>query len=245
MFLLPLAGENARESMPRARGELPPRPLNWIWVYDGHWLLQLMLYLLAAALAAWALRPPRWQVFAVAAALAALNFEPFFETLFGLQVETLMLLLLAICLIALQRGRDPVAGVGLAVCGMLKIYPAFLLLYLLVKRRWAAIGWCAGASLLIAVACGSSWSSGTCRWTLPAATWESVASPTGSTATRRVGCCDSRTRALRPAEMASSLWRAAQESVAPSTRISSPLMWAASSEARKAIRLATVSGPRG
>ena len=38
--------------------------------------------------------------------------------------------------------------------------------------------------------------------------------------------------------------RKVQDSVAPSTRSATPLMWAASAEARKAIVLATVSGPR-
>lgn len=136
MLLLPVAGDGAGR-----------------WVYDGHWLLQLVLYLLAAALAAWALRPPQWRAFAATAAVVALHFEPFFETLFGLQVDTLVLLLLVICLIALQRRREPVAGVSLALCGMLKVYPAFLVAYLIVKRSWVAIGWCAVACVVIVAAC--------------------------------------------------------------------------------------------
>ena len=42
-----------------------------------------------------------------------------------------------------------VAGAALAVCVMLKVYPAFLLAYLLVRRRWRALVACLGGMVLL------------------------------------------------------------------------------------------------
>jgi hypothetical protein len=118
-------------------------------VYYYHWGLQILLYLVAAGLAAQILRGSRPSLFFVAAGLLAWNFEPFFETLWRLQIETPLLLLLAVALWGLRRGRDGVAGVALGVAVMLKIYPAFLLAYLVVRRRWRAIAFCAATMVLV------------------------------------------------------------------------------------------------
>jgi hypothetical protein len=121
-------------------------------IYQLHWLLQLVVFLLTVAVIVVALagRRPGW--YALAAAALALNFEPFFETLFRLQIELPLLLLFTLCLLAFMRGRDGLAGAALALCAMLKIYPAFLLLYFCVKRRWAVVAWCMATMGLIQVA---------------------------------------------------------------------------------------------
>jgi hypothetical protein len=121
-------------------------------VYYVHWALQILVYLLTAALLVIALagRRPGW--YAMAAAVLILNFEPFFETLFRLQIELPLLLLFTLCLLAGIKGRDGLAGAALALCAMLKIYPAFLLLYFCVKRRWAVVAWCLATMALIQVA---------------------------------------------------------------------------------------------
>lgn len=121
-------------------------------VYQLHWLLQILVFLLTVAMIVIALagRRPGW--YALAAAALALNFEPFFETLFRLQIELPLLLLFTLCLVAFKKGRDGLAGAALAICAMLKIYPAFLLLYFCVKRRWAVVAWCIATMGLIQLA---------------------------------------------------------------------------------------------
>jgi hypothetical protein len=122
-------------------------------VYHVHWLLQILFYLLTVVAIVVALEGRRAGWYALVAALLALNFEPFFETLFRLQLELPLLLLLTLCLLSLMKGKDALAGAALAVCTMLKIYPAFLLIYFCIKRKWAAVGWCLATMVLIQVAC--------------------------------------------------------------------------------------------
>src|SRR5262245_12041938 len=115
-----------------------------------HWLLQIALYLLAVVLTVIALRPRHPLRFALVAAIVALNFAPFFETLYGLQVETVLLLLFAVALLALRQGHEVAAGLALGLAAMLKVYPIFLLLYLGVARRWRAVaGFVAAAALAL------------------------------------------------------------------------------------------------
>ncbi|MET1081512.1 MAG: glycosyltransferase family 87 protein [Burkholderiales bacterium] len=121
-------------------------------VETGHWALQIALYLLTVMLTVVALRPRQPLRFAIVATIVALNFAPFFETLYGLQVETELLLLVAVALLALLRGHEVLAGVALGVAGMLKLYPIFLLLYLGLARRWRAVaGFLAAAAAALAV----------------------------------------------------------------------------------------------
>ena len=115
-----------------------------------HWLLQIALYVLAVMLTVVALRPRHPLRFALVAAIVALNFAPFFETLYGLQVETVLLLLLAVALLALRQGYEFAAGLALGLAAMLKVYPILLLLYLGVARRWRAVaGFAAAAALAL------------------------------------------------------------------------------------------------
>jgi alpha-1,2-mannosyltransferase len=107
----------------------------------AHFLAQLVLYLGAAALlvrvlARDARSPGR---FALLAAVVALTFGPFLETLQGLQIETAILALLAVGLLAIDRGQDALLGAALGAATVLKVYPGFLLLFLVAQRRWRAV----------------------------------------------------------------------------------------------------------
>ena len=80
-----------------------------------------------------------------------LNFEPFFETLYGLQVETALLLLVAASFWFYLRRQDALAGVFLAVAAMLKLYPGFLVLAFLLERRFRAAAWFVGTCVGILI----------------------------------------------------------------------------------------------
>jgi alpha-1,2-mannosyltransferase len=111
------------------------------------------LYLAAVALLLWALAPrSRIRTFVLLGLVLALNFEPFFETLWRLQLETPILALLALGLVRLVRGRDAPLGAAIGAAAMLKLYPAFLAAYLLVRSRWRALGVLAGTAALIGLA---------------------------------------------------------------------------------------------
>lgn len=73
-----------------------------------------------------------------------------------LQVGNFHLIAVALCLlcwVALEEGRDGVAGVLLAVALLAKIFPGLLGVLLLVNRRWRAVGaTAASAAALVALA---------------------------------------------------------------------------------------------
>jgi hypothetical protein len=121
-------------------------------VYLGHWILQILIYAGAVGLLVATLRRQGGTLFAFGGVLLALNFEPFFETLWRLQLETPILLLLVLALVAYQADRQPWAGIALGVGFMLKLYPAFLLLFFMVRRGWKVIGGFVVALTLIVIA---------------------------------------------------------------------------------------------
>jgi hypothetical protein len=132
LFLLPLAQTN--------------RPAA---VALAFWVVQIALYLGTAGLAIRFLRDRLGAGFAVGAWILVLNFAPYFETLLGLQVETLLLLLLLVALLALARGHDVALGASLATAAMLKVYPAFLLAYVVARGRWRAVAAWVGSAMLL------------------------------------------------------------------------------------------------
>lgn len=96
------------------------------------------------------LRVKRWR--AALILLAFLNWQPLWETLGGLQVGILLLFLAALAWLAIARGRGIASGIALGVAGALKVYPAGLLAYFLVMRRWRVIvGAVAGGGLALLV----------------------------------------------------------------------------------------------
>jgi hypothetical protein len=119
-------------------------------VYLGHWLLQILLYAAAVALMLAAFRRQGGPIFVFVGLLLALNFEPFFETLWRLQLETPILLLLILALGAYDSKRQAWAGSAIGVGFMLKLYPAFLLAYFAVRRSWLVIvGFLVTVSLIV------------------------------------------------------------------------------------------------
>ena len=119
--------------------------------FARHWWAQMLLYATAVTLLL-ALAPRRPETpWLLAAVVVALNFTPFFETLDRLQLETPILWLLAVALACSFRGRNGVAGAAVGIAAAFKVYPAFLLLAFLLRRRWAALpGFFAGMLLATA-----------------------------------------------------------------------------------------------
>ncbi len=96
------------------------------------------------------LRPPGW--LAALIALAFVNWRPFWESLSGLQLEPLILLLLTLSFLALRRGPGLLAGVPIGIAAALKVYPAALLLYFALRRQGRVVigillGGCAAMAL--------------------------------------------------------------------------------------------------
>jgi len=120
-------------------------------VARGH--LALLLVLLAATVALLLRQPRAWNgtsaTAAAATLLAVLHSGPLYETLRGLQLELPIALLLALAAWASARGRERTLGAALGAATLLKIYPVFLLLPLLVARRWRAARTFAVVALLL------------------------------------------------------------------------------------------------
>jgi len=145
--------------------------------FTYHWLLQIAMYLATLVLCVLLLRrtglglrtavtaagggaardgPPGVDRPAVSlslglmtVAILGLNYEPFFETLYGLQVETSLLLLITLCLFCFGRGLDAYAGIALALAAMLKLYPVLLLAFFVLERRYKVLAWFAGTCIVV------------------------------------------------------------------------------------------------
>ena len=89
---------------------------------------------------------PSWER-GLLALIVYLNWEPLFESLQGLQLEPLLLLLAALALACLVLGQPFGAGLALGIACAFKVYPGLLVLPYLVRRRWAVV---AGAILGLA-----------------------------------------------------------------------------------------------
>jgi hypothetical protein len=71
----------------------------------------------------------------------ALLYTPVRENFRYAQSQILILLLLVLTMKRLQRGRDASAGLILSWAILLRIYPAVMLGYLVVRRHWLALKW--------------------------------------------------------------------------------------------------------
>ena len=101
--------------------------------------IDLFFYVLSIWLLVRAFNTKHWIMFSV----IALNYEPFFETLYGLQLEILILTCVCSYLFFLsgKKPKQALSGISLAVACNLKIYPAFLFLDdLLFQRRIILVG---------------------------------------------------------------------------------------------------------
>lgn len=100
----------------------------------AHWIVHLLLYMAAVLFLGLALAHRGGAPYLLFLSVAALNFVPFFETLWRLQLETPILFLCALAL-WLERKRLPVwAGAAIGIAAMLKVYPVFLLGWFVVRR---------------------------------------------------------------------------------------------------------------
>lgn len=111
-------------------------------LYTGHWWLLVLLQTATVTAAVRLLRGPRPGLVGAAIVLLAVNYEPFAEALWHLQAEIPFLALFVLSLWALGRGRDALAGAAIGLGAGLKIFPGFLLLYFLVRRRFRAAASC-------------------------------------------------------------------------------------------------------
>ena len=100
--------------------------------------IDLFLYLLSIWLLVLAFNTKHWVMFSV----IALNYEPFFEDLYGLQMEILILTCVCSYLFFLssKKPKQALSGISLAVACNLKIYPAFLFLDDLLFQRKIILG---------------------------------------------------------------------------------------------------------
>lgn len=107
-----------------------------------------LLFVGAAALMVWALRPS-W-LLALAAFAIFGTFEPMFDSLRLGQVDALIVFGLALAFVLLRRGPRPLAGAPLAGAVILKLSPAVVLGYFVVRRQWriVAVAVVTGAVLL-------------------------------------------------------------------------------------------------
>jgi len=105
----------------------------WVWTGLNFAALLLSLYLL--------LRKDLELDAKAALSLAALAlfYQPIAVSFGWGQPHMILLLMMVVAWRCFQQGRDAVGGLTLAFAGLLKIYPLFLVGYLLARRRWRAI----------------------------------------------------------------------------------------------------------
>lgn len=116
-----------------------------------HWVAHLVLYLIAVGCAVGMFLGTRNLLLAALGLVLALNLEPFLETVWRLQVELPILLLLLAAFAGLRFRIPWLTGSALGVAAMFKIYPGFLLLYFLVRRRADIVMWAVLSAVLVTV----------------------------------------------------------------------------------------------
>jgi hypothetical protein len=125
-------------------------------VYRGFFLANLLILAAAFFLMMWAGPRRSWLLRATAFCLFAI-WRPSWESLGDLQMEPVLLLLLAGSAFFLARGRLSWAAVLIGVAGAFKVYPWGLILWFAIRRNWraclagaaGALGTLATASLVI------------------------------------------------------------------------------------------------
>jgi len=118
---------------------LPIADSNRDSVLYGIWAIQVAVFFLAVLYGVYILRPPRRvALYFFTAFTISFHFTPFFETLWGLQMETLILALLIACIGFIQKKYYFPAGAMIAVASLLKIYPAFMMIFFLFRFRLSA-----------------------------------------------------------------------------------------------------------
>jgi Glycosyltransferase family 87 len=94
---------------------------------------------------------PRW-VWRSVAAIAILNYSPFYEALTQRDIEIFELLLIFVAYAMTRRGRETASGATIGLAIMTKFLPAVFLPYFLVKRKLRVLGSAAVVVAVIAIA---------------------------------------------------------------------------------------------
>ena len=102
-------------------------------------VLSLVAILLSVVVTAWAggLRWSVWGWMGLAAGL--LWFDPLHQQFLQGQLTATLLLLMTLSWAAARRGRDSWAGVCLGLATAIKLFPGFLVLWLIGRRKWSGV----------------------------------------------------------------------------------------------------------
>jgi len=127
-----------------------PKAAYWLWTGLNAAALAATLLLLLGGDSGLDLR------LKVAFAALAIIYYPIRVHFFWGQTQLVLLLMLLLASRWLERGREAAAGLILALAGLLKIFPLFIVGYLVVERRWRAlfftgIGLALGAAATVAL----------------------------------------------------------------------------------------------
>jgi hypothetical protein len=140
----------------------PTFPLAVCWLalfsYPVAWALWQVLSVVALGLSLWLiareLRPSLPLTHWLPLLCAILLFPPLAYHMVYAHTELFVLLLLTGAWVCLRRGRQVPAGILLAIAGVTRLYPLFLLLYLLQRRQWKAFVAAAGTGVGLGLAAG-------------------------------------------------------------------------------------------
>jgi len=113
---------------------LPPVPAHWVWAGMNVVFLAIALYLLLDGL-------PADTDLRLALAGLAILYAPVTDNFFYAQTQILILLLLVLFMRWMKSGRYALAGSALALAVLLKVFPAVLVCYLVLRRKERAIAY--------------------------------------------------------------------------------------------------------
>lgn len=129
-------------------------PLGLLSPHHAYWAWQV-LNAAAFAAALYLLLWPGYSGLSGSMALAlagfAILFPPVGNNFAIAQSKMLALLPLAAMLRLMERRRDGLAGIMLALAGLIRVFPLLLGGYLLLTRRWRVLGYTVGATLVGAI----------------------------------------------------------------------------------------------
>jgi glycosyl transferase family 87 len=133
-------------------------PLTLMSPAHAYWTWIALNALAMAAALAMLLGPRSHLDLATALSLAgfAILFPAFADNFEFAQCQATVLLLLVLAMRSLERGKDRAAGAALAIAVLLRIFPVIMFGYLVMRRRWRALGFAIaglaiGAAITIAL----------------------------------------------------------------------------------------------
>lgn len=129
-------------------------PLTKLTMSEAYWTWT-SLSLVAFGLTLWLLLRPATSgldgsTASILVALSILYAPVGTHFLYG-QSQTFIMLMLTVAMKAMKRGSDWAAGVMIAAAGLLRAFPLLMIGYLVVRRKWRALGWTA-ATLAVGAA---------------------------------------------------------------------------------------------